>query len=295
MSEQAILARLRSAGLAGPSATARLFAGGFKNRVWMIEEDGGRLVAKVYMAAAQDDNPYYPNRPADEALALRHLAGKGLAPDFVAWFPEAEEPALLVYRHVDGPTWRADAAAAGRLIVAVHAVPPPPGLRHVADSPAALVDHGEAMLARAGLRDDALMRLRPRNPAAASPSRATFLHTDCGPGNIIVAADGLRLIDWQCPALGDPAEDIACFLSPAMMTLYRRTPHAPDTMRAFLAAYGESEAKERYRREASAWHWRIACYCRYRAATLKLSDPAAAALYAEALAAETALLEALAR
>ena len=34
----------------------------------------------------------------------------------------------------------------------------------------------------------------------------------------------MRLIDWQCPALGDPAEDIACFLSPAMQVIYGAGP-----------------------------------------------------------------------
>lgn len=292
MSGAALLDRLSRLGLASSRATARLFKGGFKNAVWLIGDSQERLVAKVYMAAADDDNPYYPNHPADEALALRHLAGTGLAPDFVAWFPESVEPAMLVYRFVDGPTWSDGIGAAARLIAAVHGVDPPGGLRRVAATPTDVAAHGDAMLARA-VDDAGLARLRP-GASDDPPRRLALIHTDCGPGNIVMAKDGPRLIDWQCPALGDPAEDIACFLSPAMMTLYRRPPHDDDDAAAFLAAYGAGEAVERYRRHAPAFHWRIAAYCAYRAKALGAADPETASLYAQALAAETTLLESLA-
>lgn len=292
MTGPALLDRLRGLGLAGPEATARLFKGGYKNAVWLVETAQDRLVAKVYMPAAKDDNPYYPNHPADEAMALRHLAGTGLAPEFIAWFPEKKEPALLVYRFVDGPTWFADAAAAARLIAGVHAVALPDGLRRVAATPAAIVAHGAAMMALSGSAWPTLEALKPHDAADTPPGRLALIHTDCGPGNIVMAKEGPRLIDWQCPALGDPAEDIACFLSPAMMTLYRLAPHRDAAVAAFLGSYGEGEAVDRYRRHADAFHWRIAAYCAYRTATLARADPDIAALYGEALAAEMAHLKA---
>jgi thiamine kinase len=39
-----------------------------------------------------------------------------------------------------------------------------------------------------------------------------LLHTDVVPGNLILGDKGLQLIDWQCPAIGDPIVDIMMFL-----------------------------------------------------------------------------------
>ena len=47
-----------------------------------------------------------------------------------------------------------------------------------------------------------------------------LLHTDVVPGNLILGEEGLRLIDWQCPAIGDPIVDIMMFLSPGMHKIY---------------------------------------------------------------------------
>jgi aminoglycoside phosphotransferase (APT) family kinase protein len=289
----ALLARLRRQGITGSGATASLFAGGYKNRVFRIRDGKTDLVAKLYLASAVDDNPYYPNHPELEALALQHLAGSGLVPDLVAWTAEDAEPALLVYRFVDGKVWSHGEDIAAHLIAAVHAVPPPEGMRRVPDSPAAICDHGARMLLMSG-GNEALERLRPADSSGAPPAASVLLHTDCGPGNIIVAPDGAKLIDWQCPALGDAAEDIACFLSAAMMRLYRRPPHDAAGRERLLRAYGAGDAVERYRRHGAAYHWRIACYCAYRAETLARSDPATASAYREALAAEIALLGTLA-
>lgn len=289
----ALLARLRRQGIIGSGATAAIFAGGYKNQVFRVRDGKTVLVAKLYLASAADDNPYYPNHPELEALALQHLAGRGLAPDLVAWTAEGTEPALLVYRFVDGQIWDHGEDSAARLIAAVHAVSPPEGMRRVPDSPASICDHGFRMLVMAG-GNATLEQLRPADPSDAPPPKTVLLHTDCGPGNIIVAPDGARLIDWQCPALGDAAEDIACFLSAAMMRLYRRRPHDAAARERFLLAYGVGAAVERYLRHGAAYHWRIACYCAYRAETLARSDPATALAYREALAAEIAFLETLA-
>jgi thiamine kinase len=47
-----------------------------------------------------------------------------------------------------------------------------------------------------------------------------LLHTDVVLGNLILGDNGLRLIDWQCPAIGDLIVDIMMFLSPAMHEIY---------------------------------------------------------------------------
>ena len=142
---------------------------------------------------------------------------------------------------------------------------------------------------------EGLVAVRPNVASAIAVRRASLVHTDCGPGNLVRSRDGLVLIDWQCPGLGDPVEDIACFLSPAMMILYEQQPHSTRAVERFLGAYGQSasgrETVARYRRDAAAWHYRIGGYCVWREDRLARRLPDVAARYRRALAAEIALLQ----
>lgn len=75
----------------------------------------------------------------------------------------------------------------------------------------------------------------------------------------------ITLIDWQCPAIGDPTHDIAIFLSPAMQLLYRGAPLSENEVRQFLAGYPDQDIAQRYHELADWFHWRMACYCLLRA------------------------------
>ena len=159
--------------------------------------------------------------------------------------------------------------------------------------------HGDSMVAAVsdGSSTRAAASLSAARPATVSDRvvrRRSLVHTDCGPGNIVRTRGGLVLIDWQCPGRGDPVEDIACFLSPAMMILYECPPHPSVAHDAFLAAYGSPSVVARYRRDAAAWHYRIGAYCVWRAHRLARRQPAVAALYRRALAAEIEFIEGLA-
>jgi aminoglycoside phosphotransferase (APT) family kinase protein len=136
-----------------------------------------------------------------------------------------------------------------------------------------------------------LLAVRPAVASAQIVRRRSLVHTDCGPGNLVRARHGLVLIDWQCPGRGDPVEDIACFLSPAMMILYEAAPHSPAARDAFLAAYPDRAAVARYERDGLAWHYRIGGYCVWRAHRLARRQPEVAARYRRALAAEIELME----
>jgi thiamine kinase-like enzyme len=103
-------------------------------------------------------------------------------------------------------------------------------------------------------------------------------------------AHGLVLIDWQCPGAGDPAEDVTCFLSPAMMTLYEVRPHSPAARARFLDTYADADVVERYTRDGAAWHYRIGAYCVWRAHRLARSRPDVGDRYRRALAAEMELI-----
>ncbi len=83
-------------------------------------------------------------------------------------------------------------------------------------------------------------------------------------GNILVAGKSLTLIDWQCPAIGDPCEDIALFLSPAMQHLYRGSPLSPGEEVEFLGAYAQPATVSRYQALRPWYGWRMAAYCLWR-------------------------------
>jgi aminoglycoside phosphotransferase (APT) family kinase protein len=124
-----------------------------------------------------------------------------------------------------------------------------------------------------------------------APRRA-LIHTDAGTGNFIVGPQGIRLIDWQCPALGDAAEDLFAFLSPAFQVLYGHEPLTAEERAAFLAAYADPQVLARFVALEPALTYRFGAYCAMRRVALATSDPDGSARYARALALSIADLEA---
>jgi aminoglycoside phosphotransferase (APT) family kinase protein len=247
-----IRAALAEAGLA-TGGTWTPLRGGRTNRLWRSAEAG--LVCKLYSGAA---SPLFPNDPEAEALALRALAGRQIAPALVARARTAEG-AVLVYRHEDGTAGAAEVEEVARLLRRLHGMAAPGGLP-AKDDPLA---QGDAMLR--GLPEAAaLAALRPA-PVATTPTPPVFLHGDPVPANIIRTPDGPRLIDWQCPARGEASEDLAIFLSPAMQQLYGNGPLSQSDEARFLAAYGDPLVVRRYRDLAPAYHWRMAAHCLWKA------------------------------
>lgn len=251
---------LVAAGLAGSVTCFKALGGGRTNRLWRFAHRGADLVCKLYTNA---ETPLFPNDPNAEATVLRHLSGRGLAPEFVA-STRCDAGAIVVYRHVPGPGWSGDSGAVARLLQRLHRIAPPPGLRRLAQGAQALISQADAMLADALTPAHHLRLARPAAPDI-EPGSAAFLHGDAVAENIIAAPAGLCLIDWQCPAIGDPTEDLAIFLSPAMQYLYGGRQLPADEEAAFLAAYGDDTVAERYRVLAPAYHWRMAAYCLWKA------------------------------
>lgn len=222
-------------------------AGGRSNRVWRL----GRAVVKLYDATAA--SPLFPNDARAEAAALALLGPHGLAP-----VRRAVGEGWLCYDHVDGRPWSDDAAAVAAVLARVHALPGK-GFRRVGSGHAALIGQGRAILAtcRGAL---------PPPPPGDVPAvvRPGLIHGDAVAGNVIAGPQGVTLIDWQCPAEGDPAEDVAAFLSPAMQMLYRGRVLDSGQEAAFLAACPPPLA-DRYRALAPAFHWRMAAHCLWKA------------------------------
>ncbi len=225
----------------------------------------GAVVVKLY--AADGGTLLFPNDPAAEASVLRALAGSGLAPHLRGSVP-TDAGMCLVYDHVPGVCWGSgagadtpgqDAASVARVLARVHQATLPPGLRRIPD-PAGTAE----MLLHQCAGGDALAALCPGTVPAPVPDDC-LLHGDAVAGNLICGPHGITPIDWQCPAQGDPAEDIAMFLSPAMQWLYRGAVLTGAQMDAFLAAYPGAVTVARYRLLAPQFHWRMAAYCLWRA------------------------------
>lgn len=97
--------------------------------------------------------------------------------------------------------------------------------------------HGRSILSMcAGEDAKRLGHLEPRCSSVVC-RRRTLVHGDVSPGNLIRSNDRLTVNDCQCPGIGGPADDIACFLSPGMqMTDSGAVIDAP-LIEAFMEAY----------------------------------------------------------
>ncbi len=253
--------------------------GGYLNEVLLIETDTRRFVLK-FLAEA-DTGTLFPNLPEAEAEAARRLAGLDVAPDLIGYWPDAR---AIACDFVEGGTWSGDVAAVADLLLRKEAADPA-GFRAVPLTPHAILAEGAALFARApGVTP-------PPCPAPVDlppPARLSLIHTDIGPANLIGAGAGLRLIDWQCPAAGDPCEDIYSFLSPAFQILSGRAPLSPGDRAAFFTALDRPDLQARHRQLEPFYAWRMAGYCAMRAVTHP--DAEIRARYRRALDAETTLL-----
>ena len=70
----------------------------------------------------------FPNDPAAEFAALRHLSGSGLAPEPETTF-DCASGQCLVYAHLPGEDLRGNHRAAGAMLRRLHQTTPPNGLR----------------------------------------------------------------------------------------------------------------------------------------------------------------------
>ena len=256
--------------------------GGQTNRLWHLPSG---MVVKLYIT--DPPNPLFANDAAAEWASLVALGGTGLAPRPGARGRSAAGD-WIAYNHVPGRTWRETPGPVAALLRRLHDRPLPDDLAsHLTCAPqgaAAVMDPARPLLADLPERDASrLAKLDPGPMPAPPPGRSVLLHGDPVPGNLIVAVGTVTLIDWQCPALGDPTHDLALFLSPGMQIVYRGTPLTAAEEQETLVAYGCVETAARLTALRPAWHWRMAVYCHWKAHR-------GAAIYARAAGAEEARL-----
>jgi hypothetical protein len=223
-------------------------AGGRVNTLWQV----GDLVVKCYRA--DGESPLFPNRSETEMAALTALGPMGLAPKL-----RAAGPDWVVYDHVPGQLWCGNVQPAAKALRKIHAMEPPAGFRQMPTGSAEILHQAARIAAQCSGQ---LPPPPPDKGVAGGPLR--LVHGDAVPGNMIDHSGTVTLIDWQCPGRGDPVDDLAAFLSPAMQYLYGGHRLTQEERSVFLAAFPQ-DLVARYKLLAPALHWRIAAHCLWRA------------------------------
>lgn len=271
MTESELRDFLSSHGLADSQTALRTLKGGYLNNVWRVDTGDLCFVAKEF--AEPMTGTLFPNLPADEAEALRRLTRLDVAPDLVGFWPDAS---LLVYDFVEGDMWDGDMQGIARLLLRKEAANPT-GFRTVPLTIPDIIAEGRALFARCTSPPCASP---PPVADVPPPQKLSLIHTDIGV-NLVGAGTNLRLIDWQCPAIGDLCEDIYSFLSPAFHILGERAPLTDAQVRDFWDTLARPDLEERYALLRPAYAWRFAGYCAWRADVLE--DAAICAQYRRAL------------
>lgn len=262
MTQDQVATLLQEAGLWQGPVTLRALKGGYLNEVLLVSTGATKLVLKRF--APETTGTLFPNRPADEARALQRLEGLDVSPRLLGFWPDAS---VMIYEYVEGRPWQAGTADVARVLLRKEAADPA-GFRHVPWHPQDILAEGDALFARC----IAVPPRRPAPPDLAPPGRLSLIHTDLGPGNLIGQGSGLRIIDWQCPAAGDLAEDIYSFLSPAFQILSEHVALTPAEEATFWDTLARPDLKARYLALRPCFAWRMAGYCLWRSETRPEAD-----------------------
>jgi hypothetical protein len=280
--------------LAGTAPTMTRLPGSGWHELFRLEAPGIDWVIKLYSTGQQQS--LFPMLPEAEAHALDVLRGRKVAPDPLALFPAENDlqglgRPMLVYRFYAGKPWTTGVEPVADLLKRQHGVAPD-GLRPLASEAGAILYQGDQLLAK--MPDDALTQqlkaARPLPPLSLPRGRRALVHTDAGPANLIQGDDGLRLIGWRCPGLGDPAEDLYTFLSPAFQILAKYPPLSVEDHGLFLRCYGDAVTVERLDLLWPSYSYRMLAYCRLRTMEVQHRDPKLSERYRKAFEAEFASL-----
>jgi thiamine kinase len=233
--------------------------GGRTNKVWRIKGEKD-LICKLYLETLT--NPLFNNTPYAEYACLLWLDEKDIAPKPYK-FLQTPFGEVLLYNFIKGETWSHDVEAVSELLNRIRKHKCPKGLRVLSNLPSDIIQTGFEIINK--LNRFHKNKLNKVCPDVSIPDiEPVLLHTDVVPGNLILGDKGLRLIDWQCPAIGDPIVDIMMFLSPGMHEIYGPGKLSTKDHEVFLMSLS-SDLRNRYNIIGPLYHWRLAAYCFWKA------------------------------
>jgi len=275
------------------SARLRPLPVNYTCRFWWLDTPERVYLIKEFFPD-NEENPLYPTLPEQEADALAVLARHDLAPELEAFAQSPAGTPVLVYGYSPRRSEEIEVGEAADLIGRFAALSEPiPSHQIVPSGYHEVLKSGDDMLTLIPHSRKAanLRRLRPETEAVHRREAVrSLVHRSFCLGTILATGDGARLIDWQFAGLGDPVEDIVCFVSPGLAMLYGLHPLVAHVEEMFLQAYPDQETVERFVEERTAYHWRLAAYCLLRHETLSTSNAPAARAYGRALEEEVDLL-----
>jgi thiamine kinase len=243
-----------------PNQTAwHIQTGGQTNKVWRLEGEKD-LICKLY--SKTKNNPLFNNTPDAEYECLLCLDGSDIAPKSYKYLktPFGE---VLLYYYIKGQTWSNDVDTVSELLTRIRKHKYPNGLRILSNVPSDIMQTGLEIINKLNnYHKNKLIKMCP--DVSISDIEPVLLHTDVVPGNLILGDKGLRLIDWQCPAIGDPIVDIMMFLSPGMHEIYGSGKLSMKDHETFLMNL-TPKLRSRYNILGSLYHWRLAAYCFWKA------------------------------
>ncbi|MDD9718180.1 MULTISPECIES: phosphotransferase family protein [Dinoroseobacter] len=264
-------------GLPGLEALHALH-GGRTSRVWKVVSAARTpLIAKL--SRQIDSTEMFPNAPDQEWRALIKLCANGVAPAPVAFASNGAVGSVLLLHAADRDA-APDASNLARLLLRIHRIEPWDDLPRLPMTPDAILQDGNAMLRQAGATAW-LSGMRPKPPLLPITLDARLIHRDLVPANTAVVDGRHVAIDWQCPSIGDPAEDLAHASSPAMQSLAKGVPRI--AARDLVAAYPDRDVRARFRQMEPLYRWRMACYCHLQASRGAAAYEQAVTLECEAL------------
>ena len=233
--------------------------GGQTNKVWRLKGDKD-LICKLYLDTKT--NPLFNNNPDAEYKCLLCLDGSDIAPKPYKYLKTPFGDVLL-YDYINGQIWSHNVDIVSELLTRVRNHKYPKGLRILSALPSDIKQTGLNIIKNLNnYHKDKLIKMCP--DVSISDIEPVLLHTDVVPGNLILGNKGLRLIDWQCPAIGDPIIDIMMFLSPGMHEIYGSGKLSMKDHEAFLMSLS-SDLRNRYNIIGPLYHWRLAAYCFWKA------------------------------
>jgi thiamine kinase len=233
--------------------------GGRTNKVWRLKGEKD-LICKLYLQTKT--NPLFNNSPEAEYRCLLWLDGSQIAPKPYKYLrtPFGE---VLLYDYIKGQIWFHDVDTVSELLTRIRKHKCPKGLRILSNLPSDIKQTGFEIINKLNnYHKDKLIKICPE--VSIPDIEPVLLHTDVVPGNLILGDKGLRLIDWQCPAIGDPIVDIMMFLSPGMHEVYGSGKLSMKNHEVFLMSL-TSDLRNRYNNVGSLYHWRMAAYCFWKA------------------------------
>lgn len=233
--------------------------GGQTSQVWRLSRSvGPDLIVKA--SHPDCSTPLFPNDPAQEWRAMVFLSARGIAPQPDSFTTLPTGGSLLLSQAVV-ETEAARAKTLAKLLAQIHASPPWRGLVKINLEPQSVLDQGAAMMSG----DSMPKWLEHLKPRITEPGRIDLrlIHRDLVPANVVVTQRGKAVaLDWQCPALGDPCEDIAHATSPAMQSLSQRHPRID--IEEVAEAYPDPGIRARFFQVEPLYRWRMACYCLWK-------------------------------